>query len=74
MADQERERQIAAEAKRKLDKELELKDMHKKKREELLQREIDTCLTKLTEINNRLEKGNQKMSEKQEERKAYLKT
>lgn len=44
--------------KQKFDKELELKELHHKKRKELNNKEIDTCLAKLNEIQSKLDKGN----------------
>ena len=41
-----------------MDRQLELKELHGKKREELHIKEVDTCLSKLSEINTRIEKGN----------------
>jgi hypothetical protein len=48
--------------------------LHSKKREELNQQEIDTCLAKLHEINSKIAKSTQLQYEKQEERTAFLKT
>lgn len=73
-ADEERQRQMAVLAKQKLDKEIELKELHQKKRSELHEREIDACLSKLQEINSKLDKGYQNMNERKDERTAYLKT
>lgn len=49
--DAEDQQKMAGLAKKKLDKELELKELHSKKRAELNQKEIDTCLAQLENIN-----------------------
>lgn len=56
-SDFEKEREAARLNKSKLDKEISLKDLHDKKRKELSSKEVDACLMKLSEINNKIEKG-----------------
>lgn len=72
--DDKKEKELSKVNKLKLDKELTLKRVHTMKREELNQREIDTCLSKLNEINSKIVKSNQIFNEKKEERTAFTKT
>jgi len=72
--DMEREKEISRLMKEKLDKEIELRNLHSMKRVELGQKEVDTCLQKLNEIEAKISKSNQVLHEKQEERTAFLKT
>ena len=68
------ERQLALQNKKKHDKEIELRKLHFGKKRELIELEAKTCLEKLQEIDKRIKKGQQNYTEKQEERKAFLKT
>lgn len=72
--DGEKQKYLSKINKQKHDKILELKRIHTVKREELNQKEIETCLSKLNEINNKLAKSNQLYNEKMDEKTSYLKT
>ena len=51
-----------------------MKDLHLRKKREINNKEIDLCLEKLKEIEERVDKGVQNMEERKEERVTYLKT
>ncbi len=55
---EEHQKELSRLTKLKFDKETELKRFHTMKRKELNQKEIDTCLHKLNEINQKIEKSN----------------
>lgn len=55
--DQENEKASAAQTKKKLDQELQMKELHSQKKNEIYHREVELCLEKLKEIEDRVDRG-----------------
>ena len=73
-ADMEAEKIQAAINKKKLDQELAMQELHRKKKKELNKKEVELCMDKLKEIENRVDRGVHNMEERRDERVTYLKT
>jgi hypothetical protein len=51
-----------------------MKGLHSQKKKEINQKEIELCMGKLKEIEDRVERGVHNMEERRDERVTYLKT